>query len=78
MSAPSTMLTTSEVAAQLRIGREAARKLMQKTRGVITLPPLNGSGKNETRRMPKAVFDSLLAQRSNQLRKARPLNVQRP
>jgi hypothetical protein len=58
------MLTTSEVAAELCIGREAARKLMQNTRGVVTLPPLNGTGKNETRRMPRAVFEALLAQRS--------------
>jgi len=59
-----TMLTTSEVAAELCIGREAARRLMQNTRGVITLPPLNGKGKNETRRMPRPIFEALLAQRS--------------
>lgn len=64
MSAPSTMLTTSEVAAELRIGREAARKLMQKTRGVVTLPTLNGTGQNETRRMPRRVLEALLVQRS--------------
>ena len=57
------MLTTVELAAHLRIGREAARKLMQNTRGVVTLPPLNGTGKNETRRMPRPVFEALLAQR---------------
>jgi len=64
MSELSPMLTTSEVAAELCIGREAARKLMQKTDGVITLPPINGNGKNSTRRMPVAVFEALLAQRS--------------
>lgn len=64
MPEKSNMLTTSEVAAQLCIGREAARKLMQNTRGVITLPPINGTGKNATRRMPLAVFEALLAQRS--------------
>jgi hypothetical protein len=64
MSDPSTMLTTSEVAAELRIGREAARKLMQNTRGVVTLPPLNGIGKNATRRMPRKVLEALLIQRS--------------
>ena len=64
MSELSPMLTTVEVAAKLRIGREAARKLMQNTRGVVTLPPLNGKGKNETRRMPRPVFEALLAQRS--------------
>jgi hypothetical protein len=63
MSAPSPMLTTSEVAAELRIGREAARKLMQNTRGVVTLPALNGTGKNETRRMPRRIFEALLIQR---------------
>jgi len=60
------MLTTSEVAAELSIGRESARKIMQNTRGVVTLPPINGTGKNETRRMPLAVFEALLAQRSKQ------------
>jgi hypothetical protein len=64
MQEASTMLTTSEVAAELCIGREAARKLMQNTRGVITLPPLNGKGKKETRRMPRQVFEALLVQRS--------------
>ena len=60
----SAMLTTGELAAELCIGREAARKLMQNTRGVVTLPPLNGKGKNETRRMPRPVLEALLAQRS--------------
>ena len=60
----SAMLTTSELAAELCIGREAARKLMQNTRGVVTLPPLNGTGKNATRRMPRPVFEALLAHRS--------------
>jgi hypothetical protein len=64
MSDPSPMLTTVELAAHLRIGREAARKLMQNTRGVITLPPIHGNGKKQTRRMPLAVFEALLAQRS--------------
>jgi hypothetical protein len=64
MPEQSIMLTTSEVAAELCIGREAARKLMLTTRGVITLPPLNGRGKNETRRMPRPVFEALLAHRS--------------
>ena len=64
MSDPSTMLTTNELAAELRIGREAARKLMQQTRGVVSLPALNGSGKNQTRRMPRKVLEALLVQRS--------------
>jgi hypothetical protein len=54
------MLTTNELAARLGIGREAARKLMQNTTGVITLPPVNGTGKNETRRMPGNVFEQLV------------------
>jgi transposase len=58
MSEP--MLTTREVAAALGIGRESARKLMQQTRGVITLPALHGRGKNSTRRMPRAVLEALL------------------
>jgi hypothetical protein len=60
----STMLTTSQVAAELAIGREAARQLMLATRGVVTLPALNGTGKNALRRMPRKVFEALLVQRS--------------
>jgi hypothetical protein len=58
------MLTTVELAARLCIGRETARRLMQATKGVVTLPQLNGTGKNATRRMPIAVFNALLVQRS--------------
>jgi hypothetical protein len=65
------MLTTNQLAAELGIGREAARKLMLTTRGVITLPALNGTGKNETRRMPRKVFEALLIQRSKPLQKGR-------
>lgn len=65
-----TMLTTLELSAVLSIGREAARKLMQTTRGVITLPALNGTGKNACRRMPRTVFESLLIQRSKPTQKA--------
>jgi len=65
------MMTTSQLAAELGIGREAARRLMQETRGVITLPALNGTGKNETRRMPRKVFEALLSQRSKPQTKGR-------
>lgn len=57
------MMTTAELATALNIGREAARRLMQTTRGVVTLPPVNGKGRNVTRRMPRAVFESLLARK---------------
>ena len=56
-------LTTNELAAALGIGRESARLLMKKTRGVIVLPPLNGTGQRQTRRMPRAVLESLTANR---------------
>ena len=58
------ILTTNQLAAELGIGRETARKLMIVTRGVVTLPTLNGTGKNETRRMPRRVLEALLVQRS--------------
>jgi len=54
-------LTTNAVAAALGISRESARLLMKRTRGVIVLPPLNGTGQGQTRRMPRAVLESLLA-----------------
>lgn len=57
------LLNTKEVAEALGIKREAARILMTKTRGVVTLPAINGSGKRETRRMPRKVLDSLIVQR---------------
>jgi hypothetical protein len=57
------LLTTNEVAAALAISRESARLLMKRTRGVIVLPPLNGSGQRQTRRMPHTVLESLLASR---------------
>jgi hypothetical protein len=58
------MLTTREVAVRLGIGREAARKIMSTTKGVITLPPVNGTGKNATRRMPERVLEALVAKHS--------------
>jgi hypothetical protein len=57
------LLTTRELAAALGISVESARLLMKKTRGVIVLPPLNGTGQRHTRRMPHAVLESLLANR---------------
>jgi len=57
------MLSTADLAAALNIGREAARRLMMTTRGVVTLPPLGGKGNNKTRRMPRAVLESLLSRR---------------
>ena len=57
-------LSTSEVAAALGISVESARLLMKQTRGVIVLPPLNGKGQRQTRRMPRAVLESLLASRA--------------
>ena len=60
MSEVQAMLTTRELAVRLGIGREAARKVMDKTKGVITLPPVNGTGKNKIRRMPERVFEALL------------------
>ena len=60
----SELLKTNEVAAALGIGRESARLLMQKTRGVVVLPALNGTGQRQTRRMPRTVLDALIAQRS--------------
>jgi len=64
MSEVQAMLTTRELGVRLGIGREAARKVMEKTRGVITLPPVNGTGKKKTRRMPEKVFDALLVKLS--------------
>lgn len=61
----SEFLKTNEVATALGIGREAARLLMKRTRGVIVLPPLNGTGQRQTRRMPRAVLESLLVTRRN-------------
>jgi hypothetical protein len=52
------MLTTNELAVRL----DAARKLMQNTRGVISLPPMNGEEKNATR---GKIYEALLVQRSN-------------
>lgn len=49
------------VAAALGIGRESARLLMKRARGVIVLPSLNGTGQRQTRRMPRGVLESLLA-----------------
>lgn len=57
------MLSTADLAAALNIGREAARRLMMTTRGVVTLPSFNGTGANKTRRMPRAVLEALLAKR---------------
>lgn len=62
------MMTTRELAQALNIGREAARRLMKTTRGVLILPPLTGKGKNVTRRMPRAVFERLLAESTVKLR----------
>ena len=67
MSDVQPMLTTREVAVRLGIGREAARRLMQQTKGVITLPRINGEGKNATRRMPESVLNAIM------LRNAKPL-----
>jgi CRISPR/Cas system-associated protein Cas7 (RAMP superfamily) len=58
-------LTTNALAAALGIGRESARLLMKRTRGVIVLPLLNGVGQRQTRRMPRAVLESLLVTRRN-------------
>jgi hypothetical protein len=63
----SEFVTTNEVAAILGIGREAARVLMKKTRGVVVLPALNGAGKRATRRMPRKILDTLLVQRGRRL-----------
>jgi hypothetical protein len=60
----SEFLTTNEVAAALAISRESARLLMKRTRGVIMLPPLNGSGQRQMRRMARAVLEALLAEKS--------------
>jgi hypothetical protein len=56
-------LTTNQVAAILRISRDAARLLMKKTPGVVTLPVLGGTGRRETRRMPRNVLERLILQR---------------
>jgi hypothetical protein len=37
---------------------------MKRTRGVIVLPALNGTGQRQTRRMPRAVLEYLLASRT--------------
>ena len=58
------LLTTNEVAAALGISVESARLLMKRTRGVIVLPPLNGIGQRQTRRMPRSVLYSLIAART--------------
>jgi hypothetical protein len=58
-----TCITTDELAAALGIGREAARLLMKKTPGVVTLPSLNGKGQRQVRRMPKNVFEAFLVRR---------------
>jgi hypothetical protein len=58
------LLSTNEVAAALGIGREAARLLMKRTRGVVVLPAINGTGKRETRRMPRKVLKALMARMS--------------
>ena len=60
----SEFLKTNEVAVNRGIGREAARLLMKKTRGVVILPPVHGTGQRQTRRMPRTVLDSLIVQRS--------------
>ena len=57
-------VNTNELAATLGIGREAARLLMKKTRGAVTLPALNGTGKRETRRMPRKVLGALIVARA--------------
>ena len=58
------LLTTNEVAAALGISLESARLLMKRTRGVIVLPPLNGTGQRRMRRMPRTVLERLLASRT--------------
>jgi hypothetical protein len=60
MPEQSEMLSTADLATALSIGREAARRLMEKTPGVITLPTINGNGKNQCRRMPRKVFDAFV------------------
>jgi hypothetical protein len=60
----SEFLKTNEVAAFLGIRREAARLLMKKTRGVVILPPVHGTGQRQTRRMPRTVLDALIVHRS--------------
>ena len=57
------LLTTKEVAEALSISTEAARLLMKKTRGVIVLPALNGTGERETRRVPRRVLEALVVSR---------------
>ncbi len=65
----SDLLNASEVAEELNISRQAATKLMKKTKGVIELPPINGTGQRVTRRMPRAVLEQLKVPRS---RRGRP------
>jgi hypothetical protein len=60
----SEFINTKELAEALNISIEAARLLMRKTRGVVTLPALNGTGQRATRRMPRKVLEALLVARS--------------
>lgn len=65
----SEFLKTNDVAAALGISHEAARLLMKRTRGVIVLPASNGTGQRQTRRMPRAVLEALLIQRTKSAKK---------
>jgi len=57
-------VTTKDLAAALGIGREAARILMKRTKGVIALPALSGMGQRVTRRMPRKALEALLVARA--------------
>ena len=58
------MMTTKGVVAELSISEDSALRLMKTTKGVAVLPTLAGKGKRITRRMPRAIFEVLLARSS--------------
>jgi hypothetical protein len=62
-------VSTNELAAAIGISGESARLLMKRTRGVVVLPAINGTGQPQTRRMPRAVLEALLIQRSKLAKK---------